>query len=40
MEETGNVIKKHFQDIYDSMDSRHHSNFFKSIKTKVRTIII
>jgi hypothetical protein len=36
--ETEFVIRKNFPDIYESMDSRHHSNLFKSIKTKVRTI--
>ncbi|RHZ51353.1 hypothetical protein Glove_480g15 [Diversispora epigaea] len=34
-EETENVIRKSFPDIYESMDSRHHSSFFKKIKTKL-----
>ena len=36
--ETENVIRKNFPDIYESMDTRHHSNFFKRIQSKVRTI--
>ncbi|RHZ88916.1 hypothetical protein Glove_20g8 [Diversispora epigaea] len=34
-EETKSVIRKSFPDIYESMDSRHHSSFFKKIKTKL-----
>ncbi|RHZ85893.1 hypothetical protein Glove_58g54 [Diversispora epigaea] len=34
-EETERVIRKSFPDIYESMDSRHHSSFFKKIKTKL-----
>ncbi|RHZ66804.1 hypothetical protein Glove_305g9 [Diversispora epigaea] len=34
-EETESVIKKNFLDIYESMNSRHHSSFFKKIKTKL-----
>ncbi|RHZ72443.1 hypothetical protein Glove_242g52 [Diversispora epigaea] len=34
-EETERVIRKSFLDIYESMDSRHHSSFFKKIKTKL-----
>ncbi|RHZ53325.1 hypothetical protein Glove_443g81 [Diversispora epigaea] len=34
-EETESVIRKSFPDIYESMDSRHHSSFFKKIKTKL-----
>ncbi|RHZ89285.1 hypothetical protein Glove_16g82 [Diversispora epigaea] len=34
-EETERVIRKNFLDIYESMDSRHHSSFFKKIKTKL-----
>ncbi|RHZ81253.1 hypothetical protein Glove_122g61 [Diversispora epigaea] len=34
-EETESVIRKSFLDIYESMDLRHHSSFFKKIKTKL-----
>ncbi|RHZ52391.1 hypothetical protein Glove_461g17 [Diversispora epigaea] len=34
-EETESVIRKSFPNIYESMDSRHHSSFFKKIKTKL-----
>ncbi|RHZ52300.1 hypothetical protein Glove_462g24 [Diversispora epigaea] len=34
-EETESVIRKSFPDIYELMDSRHHSRFFKKIKTKL-----
>ncbi|RHZ83097.1 hypothetical protein Glove_99g5 [Diversispora epigaea] len=34
-EETESVIRKSFPDIYESMDLRHHSSFFKKIKTKL-----
>ncbi|RHZ82940.1 hypothetical protein Glove_102g66 [Diversispora epigaea] len=34
-EETESVIRKSFLDIYESMNSRHHSSFFKKIKTKL-----
>ncbi|RHZ80361.1 hypothetical protein Glove_137g109 [Diversispora epigaea] len=34
-EETESVIRKSFPDIYESMDSWHHSSFFKKIKTKL-----
>jgi len=37
--ETESVIRRSFPDIYESMDTRHHSNFFRKIKAKVRTII-
>ncbi|RHZ89911.1 hypothetical protein Glove_9g16 [Diversispora epigaea] len=34
-EETKSVIRKSFPDIYESMNSQHHSSFFKKIKTKL-----
>ncbi|RHZ52246.1 hypothetical protein Glove_463g31 [Diversispora epigaea] len=34
-EKTESVIRKSFLDIYELMDSRHHSSFFKKIKTKL-----
>ncbi|RHZ80936.1 hypothetical protein Glove_130g66 [Diversispora epigaea] len=34
-EETESVIRKSFLNIYELMDSRHHSSFFKKIKTKL-----
>ncbi|RHZ81366.1 hypothetical protein Glove_121g18 [Diversispora epigaea] len=35
VDETEHVIRKNFPDIFESMDSRHHSKLFKRIKAKL-----